>query len=775
MKQSHRNYLIYVFMLLVLGGMIFGALKTGEYHATSFALSAPETSPSQAFHEFCSMVASNLHHPLALLLVQIVVILVVVRCFAALFRLIGQPGVIGEIVAGIVLGPSLLGWVWPEAYAVLFRPDSLGILEQVSQIGLLLFMFVIGLEVDFTMLKNKMNATIVISHAGIFSSFFLGILASIFIYEEYAKDYTPFLPFALFLGISMSVTAFPVLARIIQERGMTKKPVGLTTIASAANDDVTAWCLLAVVIAIAKAGSLWTTVYTVLITLVYFAVMFLVVRPLLKKIGELYASREVMDKRFVSSIFLVFVISSVTTELLGIHALLGAFLAGVVMPTNAGFRKVMTEKVEDIASVFFLPLFFAFMGLRTEIGLINTPSLWWVCLFLILIAILGKLGGCALAARAVGQSWKDSLLIGTLMNARGLMQLVVLDIGYEMGILPPSIFVILVLMALFTTFMTTPLLRLVEIYFARHTRHQHQIQILKQHREEDTADGCEKTEYAAANEKVARKLLLCFGRPESGRKLLRIYRLLYGPDLGGRDLIAAHYTLGTDVNPSNAEQFAEESFLPITSEAKRLNIRFDKLYRTTDSFIRELKQLVRTEHPSMLLLGAGPRFMTSREMPLRAVTPFFNLFRGKIDDILAGVDCTVGIYSARGGSIRSGVDSLAILLGKPADEFLLEYIPQLLSYPPGETISAQQIHIYWLQENYAEPIYDTPVYTRLADNHPGRLHFHPLHGIQGLVSSELPENTALMLLSYETCADLVSHTPIFPQLPSLLVLKEGQA
>lgn len=758
MKRAHRNYLIYMAMLLVLGSLIFGALKTGEYHATRFKLSMGEGF-TDSFFIFLGHLRANLGAPLAVLLVQILVILIVSRCCAALFRFIGQPGVIGEIIAGIVLGPSLLGWVAPEAYAALFRTESLGILEQVSNIGLILFMFVIGLEVDFNTLRSKMNATIVISHGGIFSSFFLGILASLFFYQRYADSTTSFLPFALFMGISISITAFPVLARIIQERGMTRKPVGITALACAANDDVTAWCLLALVISISKATTLWTTIYTLLGTLLYFAIMFLVVRPLLKKIGELYANPEVIDKRFVNSIFVVLVLSAATTEVLGIHALLGAFLAGVVMPANFGFRKVMTEKIEDLASVFFLPLFFAFMGLRTEIGLINTPEFWIVGPVLFLIAIAGKLGGCSLAARAVGQSWKNSLIIGTLMNTRGLMELVVINIGYEMGILPPPVFVLLVLMALVTTFMTTPLLILVEYIFKRRKRSH--IQKLREERARNSALQRE-------------KLLLCFGRPDTGYKLLRIYYLLFGPNLGGNSLIAAHYTLGTDVNPTNAEQFSDESFRPITKEANRLKITFEKIYRTTDSFINEAKQLIRTERPSMILLGAGPRFMSSQEMPLRAVTPFFSLFRGKTESILSEADCTVGIYSSRKGNLSTSNQNLAIVLGQHSDDFLLAYLPRLLNCGPltPET-PLHDIHIYRLKDYSEENSSQLAAYAQIAAGYSERIHFHIIERIDELTSPLLPDDIALMLLSYDTCRIYIANSPIFHTLPSLLVLKKG--
>ncbi|MBP9587126.1 MAG: cation:proton antiporter, partial [Bacteroides sp.] len=560
MQRSKKNYIIYVVMLLLFGGLIYFAIQSGN----RFAHHSPSeiTTEHTPFEMFCMFISDNLSHPLTILLIQVIAVLLTVRLFGFLFKYIGQPGVIGEIVAGIVLGPSLLGYFFPDAFLFLFPPESLTNLGLLSQIGLVLFMFVIGMELDFGVLKNKINETLVISHAGILVPFFLGVVSSFWIYEEYASSYTSFIPFALFIGISMSITAFPVLARIIQERNLTKTPVGILSIASAANDDVTAWCLLAVVIAIAKAGTFESALYSIGLTGIYILVMFTVVRPFLKKVGAVYASKEVINKSFVAFILLILIISATITEIIGIHALFGAFMAGVIMPPNMGFRKVMMEKVEDISLVFFLPLFFAFTGLRTEIGLINSPELWGVCLLLVTVAIVGKLGGCAIAARLVGESWKDSLMIGTMMNTRGLMELIALNIGYEMGVLPPSIFVILVIMALVTTFMTTPLLDLVERFFAHRD-----VKLFQKH-----------------------KLLFCFGRPESGRNLLSVYSLLYGKKLKKKKVIGAHYTVGTDLNPINAEQYARESFLMLNRRAAELGVNVENRYRVTDKLVQEMIQ-----------------------------------------------------------------------------------------------------------------------------------------------------------------------------------------
>ncbi len=339
MQRSKKNYIIYVVMLLLFGGLIYFAIQSGN----RFAHHSPSeiTTEHTPFEMFCMFISDNLSHPLTILLIQVIAVLLTVRLFGFLFKYIGQPGVIGEIVAGIVLGPSLLGYFFPDAFLFLFPPESLTNLGLLSQIGLVLFMFVIGMELDFGVLKNKINETLVISHAGILVPFFLGVVSSFWIYEEYASSYTSFIPFALFIGISMSITAFPVLARIIQERNLTKTPVGILSIASAANDDVTAWCLLAVVIAIAKAGTFESALYSIGLTGIYILVMFTVVRPFLKKVGAVYASKEVINKSFVAFILLILIISATITEIIGIHALFGAFMAGVIMPPNMGFRKVM--------------------------------------------------------------------------------------------------------------------------------------------------------------------------------------------------------------------------------------------------------------------------------------------------------------------------------------------------------------------------------------------------------------------------------------------------
>lgn len=746
MNRKKKNYGIYILMILIFGVLIYGALSTGEKFAHHTIAGIAGDISDNAFSMFKNIIIKNLHSSLTVLLFQIIIILITVRIFSHLFKYIGQPGVIGEIVAGIILGPSVLGLFFPDFFHALFPAESLTNLELLSQIGLVLFMFVIGMDVDFSMLKNKMNETLVISHAGIIIPFFLGIVSSFWIYEEYAASQTSFLPFALFIGISMSITAFPVLARIIQERNMTKTPIGVLSIASAANDDVTAWCLLAIVIAVAKAGTFLSALYTVGLTVIFIAFMFGVIRPFLRKIGDTYANSEVINKTFVGFIFLVLTVSAVSTEIIGIHALFGAFIAGVVMPVNTGFRKVMMEKVEDVALVFFLPLFFAFTGLRTQVGLINTPELWGICALLIFIAILGKLGGCTIAARLVGESWKDSFTVGTLMNTRGLMELVALNIGYEMGVLPPEIFVILILMALITTFMTTPLLHLVEKVFKA-------------------------TPGVHTNRP---KLLLSFGRPESGSTLLAMAARLLGKDISNTDIVAAHYTVGTDLNPVKAKQYARESFTPIAREASRLNLHIEKRYKVTDRLIHDISELVGNEEADLLLIGAGPQFMQANALtPVKSKStiPMFRLaqklqnqsfrlpgtlLKDKMQDVIEGAKSPVAIFVNRD---YEETHHFFLFVNHEEDLTLPGQVRKL--FPGNET----SIQLCFLTSTTATPIMEEKI-KELIVNDPGHFSLgEPLAS-----NSVLQQPDSLLVLSYNSCIQLAHNSSLFSQLPSLLVI-----
>lgn len=405
--------------------------------------------------------------PLAAFLIQLVIIIIASRVFGYLFKRMGQPTVMGETFAGIFLGPSILGALFPEYLTYVFPAASLGPLRILSQVGLMLFMFVVGMELDLSLLKQKAKSAAVISITSIVFPYALGLGLAYFLYKEFAPPNVPFHAFALFMGIAMSITAFPVLARIIREKGLTNTHNGSVAITAAAVDDVSGWCILAVVIAIAQANALSDALYTMGGTILYVLAMFYVVKPLLYRFSKARITSPIIRQSTVAIVLIVMLASALCTELIGIHALFGAFLAGVIMPHEWDLRKSMTDKVEDVALIMLLPLFFVITGLRTEVGALNSFFLWGVCLVVILLAILGKFGGSALAARATGESMHSSLTIGILMNTRGLMELVILNIGFELGILKGEIFTIMVIMALVTTFMTSPLLNLVDRYYQR--------------------------------------------------------------------------------------------------------------------------------------------------------------------------------------------------------------------------------------------------------------------------------------------------------------------
>jgi Kef-type K+ transport system membrane component KefB len=403
-----------------------------------------------------------MHSPLAIFILQLIVIIIAARAFAFIFQKIGQPAVMGEIIAGIALGPSLLGAMLPEFSAALFPATSFGNLQMLSQVGLILFMFVIGMELDLNIIKQKAKAAVFISYASIIIPFALGASLAYFMYAKFAPANIPFYAFALFMGIAMSITAFPVLARIIRERNIGSTRFGVISMASAAIDDVTGWCLLALVVAIVNSKGLETSLYTFLEAIAYVCVMLFAVRPLLKRLSKNAAENKVIRQSTVAIIFVVLLLSAYCCEVIGIHALFGAFMAGIIMPLEWNFRHIIINKIEDVSMVLFLPIFFVLTGLRTEMGLLNEISLWGICLIIIALAVIGKLGGSSLAAKLSGESAYESLSIGALMNTRGLMELIILNIGYDLGILTPQVFTMMVIMALVTTLMTNPILNLLD-------------------------------------------------------------------------------------------------------------------------------------------------------------------------------------------------------------------------------------------------------------------------------------------------------------------------
>ncbi|MGH8067228.1 MAG: cation:proton antiporter [Candidatus Entotheonellia bacterium] len=398
------------------------------------------------------------------ILLVLVVVIVTGQVIGKLFLFLQQPPVIGEVVAGILLGPSFLGRLAPEVSTYLLPPAVAPFLGVIAQLGVILYMFMVGLELNVGVLRERAHATIAISHASITAPFLLGSLLAISLYPRLSSSDIPFTNFALFLGVAMSITAFPVLARILTDQQMSKTNIGVIALTCAATDDVTAWCLLAFVVGVTQAqvgGALLVTV----LTLTYLGFMFVIVQPMIKQRLS-RAGEEPLPQGLVPLVFVALFLSALTTEYIGVHAIFGAFLLGAVIPHDSALTRAFTEKLEDLVAVVLLPAFFAFTGMRTQIGLVAGVEQWFVCGMIILVATIGKFGGSLAAARLTGLSWSYSAALGVLMNTRGLMELIVLNIGLDLGIISPTLFAMMVIMAVVTTLATTPVLRLLIPIFA---------------------------------------------------------------------------------------------------------------------------------------------------------------------------------------------------------------------------------------------------------------------------------------------------------------------
>ena len=395
-------------------------------------------------------------------LLALAAVVLVGRLLGAVLRAFGQPPVIGEVLGGILLGPSLLGRVAPEVSTYVLPASVAPALSVVAQLGVVLYMFLVGLELNGDLLRRRAQATVAISHASIVAPFVLGSLLALYLYPRLGTSTVTFTTFALFMGVAMSITAFPVLARILSDRGMTKTELGASALTCAAIDDVTAWCLLAFVVAVAKSDA--RSVLSILVlTVAFIATMFLGLRPLLTK--RLVRSDDpVAPTREALALVLVGVLlSALATELVGIHAIFGAFLFGVIIPHDSSLARALRDKLHDLVTILLLPAYFAFTGMRTEIGLVSGASDWLICGLVIVVATAGKFGGTFVAARATGLDWDHGIGLGILMNTRGLMELIVLNVGLDLGAISPTLYAMLVIMALATTMATSPLLSLLGV------------------------------------------------------------------------------------------------------------------------------------------------------------------------------------------------------------------------------------------------------------------------------------------------------------------------
>jgi Kef-type K+ transport system membrane component KefB len=390
------------------------------------------------------------------ILLAVATVIIASRFFGWAISKIGQPRVHGEILAGIILGPSVLGLMWSDGVDYMFPDEIVAALKVLAQLGLVMFMFLIGLELDLGKLRGHGHKAVLISHASIVLPIALGALLALWLYPRLG-DGVDQLGFTLFLGAAMAITAFPVLARVLQETGLYHTRIGVLTITCAAVDDVTAWCVLAGVVAVVKSTGPADAIQIIALSLVFVVAMLSVVRPLLRRVPTVP----------VWATLALALAAAWTTEQIGIHAIFGAFMAGAVMPRERGIERDVRDKLETATLTLLLPVFFVVVGLATRIDLLDSAYLWGITALVIATAIVGKWGGSMVAARITGESWRDSAAIGVLMNTRGLTELVILSVGLELGVIGPAVFTIMVLMALVTTLMATPMLALVSPLYHR--------------------------------------------------------------------------------------------------------------------------------------------------------------------------------------------------------------------------------------------------------------------------------------------------------------------
>jgi len=757
MKQS-KNAIFYIVTILGFSGLIYFVLHRGlALESSKVDQFIPQISAS-TWQQFKETFLHNITHPLAILLLQVITIIFVVRMFGLLCKKIRQPSVIGEIVAGVLLGPSFAGLYFPSFSNFLFPAPSLANLQFLSQIGLILFMFVVGMELDLKVLKNKAKDAVVISHASMIFPFALGVTLAYFIYAQFAPPNVKFLSFSLFIGISMSVTAFPVLARIVQERGMSKTRLGAIAITCAAADDITAWCLLAAVIAVVKAGSVLSALYTILMAAAYVLIMLKLVQPFLKRLGDKYSNKESFSKPVVGIFFITLILSSYATEVIGIHALFGAFLAGVIMPNNVNFRSLFIEKVEDVSVVLLLPLFFVFTGLRTQIGLLNEPHLWLICALIILVAVSGKFLGSALAAKFVGQTWRESLSIGALMNTRGLMELVVLNIGYDLGVLSPQIFAMLVIMALITTFMTGPALDIIN----RFMRGRKTIAIPR-----------------PIEQTVKYNILVSFSSPQKGVGLLQLANTLVKKSISNTNITMMHLSPSNELNQFNQEEYERESFQPVEAAAKKLQIPVITLFKPSLQIDNEISQTANAGNFDLLLIGIGRSvfegtllgrilgFTTKIISPERLYDTItgkerlfeYSLFDERIKSIIKNSKVPVGIFVDKQ---PKKIEHVFIPVFSISDSFLLIYAQKLIHNSNARIVVLDSTGVIKQNPEMRETIRSIE---QIAPNHIALYN-------QNKIDRDFLAGQDLMLISLDSWKKAVeTQSTWLPQTPSTLILK----
>lgn len=566
-----------------------------------------------------------LHAPLPVFIAQAATIIVLARLVGLGARRLGQPMVLAETLAGILLGPSLLGWAAPRVSAALFPPESMPLLATASQLGLVVFMFLIGLELDPKLLRGRAKSSLAMSAASTALPFGLGVVLALRARASLMAPGVSATVFALFVGAAMSVTAFPVLARILVERRLLRSRVGAIAIACAAIDDLAAWCILAVVASVARAPRAGAAVTTVACALAYVAVMLLVVRPLLARLAA--RPRIGLSQDLVALALVGVLASSWVTELIGIHALFGAFLFGAIFPKAGTLAASLAEKVEDFVVVLLLPLFFAHSGLRTQIGLLDTPNAWLTCGAILVVACVGKFGGSFLGGRLTGLDWREAGAVGALLNTRGLMELVVLNIGLDLGVITPALFTMMVVTALVTAALTTPLL---DVFYPLERLAR---ELAETPPSQPRADGHE-----------PHTTVLCVTEEETGRALVAVAAAITGPAGDASRLYALRLLCPADrasivLGQQRREEDAEDGDAlldPVVRHARALDVNVRPLSFVSSAPARDICDVADVKRADLLVLG------------IRAPAASLPVLTGVVRDVMVSATCDVALLVDRG-------------------------------------------------------------------------------------------------------------------------------
>jgi Kef-type K+ transport system membrane component KefB len=613
------------------------------------------------------------------ILVQIAVILLLARVMGLLMRLVHQPQVVGEMIAGIMLGPSLLGLIHHGAWMnFLFPPALFGNLQVLSQLGVMLFMFLVGLELDPKQLRGQGKAALVTGSVGIAVPFASGAILALLLIR-YASSVTGSVPnrlvLGLFMGAAMSITAFPVLARILTERNLHKTTTGTLALTCAAMDDVLGWCILAAVLAIAQVNgfgpeamhkaagesahhaAVKSAIRTVVFAAGYILLMVFVVRKILGRFQAHFETRGYLSQNVLAIIFLLLIASSVATEAIGIHQIFGAFLLGAVMPKEGRFIKHLAGKLEDFTVLFLLPLFFAYTGLRTELGLLGSPQLWLICGLIIAVAVAGKFGGVSIAAKWYGMNWRQSSLLGVLMNTRGLMELIILNIGLTFGVLSRPLFAMMVVMALATTFMTTPLMRL----------------LYSPTRQKQELDAAARRD---AEKVVGIHVVVPVSLQATAASLVRVGAMLMAGDPGR--LYALHLDRPDELSRGAGNTYSEsDRVVEVAQEAARVGgVSINAVTFVSRNIAADIADAARRYRASWVVMGwHKPLF-------------FKNVMGGLVGQVLRDAPANVAIFVDKG---LSDVKRIVVpYLGKPQDRGAL-MAAERMGRLPGVTVTILRV------------------------------------------------------------------------------------